>query len=163
MTRMILFLLWFLVSGAAGAFAADSATGFASDAPIEVTSRRMEAFSAPRRVHFAEEVVAKQGNAVIYADDLTVYFAGEEQEVERIEVEGNVRIVQEDRIATGGKGVFRRSEGIIVLTDSPRVRQGADFVEGDEITIFLNEERSVVKSEGGSQVRAVFHPKDGKP
>ena len=161
MKRAILLFFCFLLTGATAG--AQSPGDFASDAPIEVTSRRMEAFSAPRRVHFAEDVVAKQDNAVIYADDLTVFFAGEQQTVERIEAEGNVRIVQEDKIATGGRGVFHRAEGRIVLTGSPRVHQGNDFVEGDEITIFLNEERSVIRSEGGSQVRAVFHPKGDKP
>ncbi len=163
MMRLFTICLCFLILGAGWSAAAGTAAGYDSDAPIEVTSERLEAFADPRRVHFSGKVVAHQGNAVIYADDLTVFFQGEDQSVAQIEAEGNVRIVQDDKIATGGKGVFHRAKGLIVLTGAPRVHQGSDFVEGDEITIFLNEERSVVKSAGDSQVRAVFQPKEKKP
>jgi lipopolysaccharide export system protein LptA len=66
-------------------------------------------------------------------------------------------------VATGQKASFFNRERKIVLTGSPKVYQDDDFVEGDEITVLLDEERSIVKSEQGSRVNAVFHPKGDKP
>ena len=40
------------------------------------------------------------------------------------EAEGDVRIVQGARVATGQKGVLYREEGRVVLTGAARVHQG---------------------------------------
>lgn len=132
------------------------------DQPIYITSDRLEADDAVNLVRFEGEVVAKQGDVIIYADRMTVFYRPEDREVERVEALRNVRIVQGTKVATGQKGVYFRNEGRIVLTGSPKVHQGEDFIEGDEITVFLGEERSIVSSEGGSRVNAVFHPKEQK-
>ncbi len=66
------------------------------------------------------------------------------------------------KVATGDKGIFFRDEARIVLTGSPKVHHGKDFVEGDEIVVLLNEDRSIVRSEGGSRVNAVFHPAEAE-
>ena len=50
----------------------------------------------------------------------------------------------------------------MVLTGNPVVRMGKDFVEGDRITMFLKEERSVVESSKDKTVRAVIFPKGKK-
>jgi lipopolysaccharide export system protein LptA len=108
---------------------------------------------------FVGNVVARQGDVTIYAQELTLILAEVDREVERIEAVGDVRIVQGERIATGQQGVFYRGEGRIVLSGSPRVHQGEDFIEGDEITVFLNSEKSIVKSREGTRVNAIFHPR----
>lgn len=135
----------------------------AEKGPIEVTSERMEGFSAPRRVLFSGNVVATQADVVIYADQMTVFFSDNEQEVTRILAQGRVRIVQGDRIATGEQGVFHRDQEMIVLTGNPRVHQGKDSIEGDEITVYLRDERSLVKSREGAPARAIFHPRESSP
>jgi lipopolysaccharide export system protein LptA len=95
----------------------------------------------------------------IYAAELTVYYQEETRDVERVEASGDVRITQGNRVATGQKGTFYREEGRVVLTGSARVHQGEDFVEGDEITVLLGEEKSIVQSRQGSRVNATFHPR----
>ena len=42
------------------------------------------------------------------------------------------------------------------------MKQGEDFVEGDVITLFLKENRSIVESAGDKKVRAVIFPKQEK-
>lgn len=129
-----------------------------NQAPIEVTSERMEALSAPRRVLFSGTVVASQGDIVMYADRMTIYFRENDNEVARIHAEGRVRIVQGERVATGDTGIFHRDEQMVVLSGNPRIIQGRDSVEGDEIIVYLQEERSIVKSREGAPARAIFHP-----
>ncbi len=71
-----------------------------------------------------------------------------------------MRIVQGERVATGEKGVYLNREDRIILTGSPKVHQGKDIVTGDEIIVFLNENKSIVKGSEGSRVRATFHPQE---
>ncbi|WP_429885008.1 lipopolysaccharide transport periplasmic protein LptA [Geoalkalibacter halelectricus] len=155
-SRMLGFVLVFVLALAAVADAAQ-------ERPIEVTSERMEMLSAPRRVLFSGEVVARQDDVVIYADRMQVFFREGEDSVARILAEGRVRIVQGERTAIGDSGVFHRDQSIVVLTGNPRVYQGKDFVEGEEITVYLEEERSVVTSREGVPARAIFHPREEAP
>lgn len=158
MTRTLILLMAMFVSALPAL--AQTATPDFSREPIQITADRLEADDAVHRVTFLGDVVARQGDVVIYAQQMDVLYQEETREVERVEAFRDVRIVQGTKVATGDKGVFYRAEGRLVLTGSPRVHQGEDFVEGDEVTVFLNEERSIVSSEGGSRVNAVFHPKE---
>jgi lipopolysaccharide export system protein LptA len=165
MMRKIIVLLFSLLHFTAGICLAAEQTQPApplGDMPIHITSNRLEADDTANQVRFEGEVVAKQGDVVIYADTMIVFYRAEDREVQRVEALRNVRIVQGSKVATGQKGIYYRNRGRIVLTGSPRVHQGEDFVEGDEITVFLDEEKSIVSSEGSSRVNAVFHPKEQK-
>jgi lipopolysaccharide export system protein LptA len=128
--------------------------------PIRITADRLEAEQAANRMTFFGNVVARQGDVVIYAEEIALFTDTKSREVERVEALRDVRIVQGARIATGHKGIFHRLEGRFVLTGSPRIHQGDDFIEGDEITVFIDEERSIVRSGDGSRVNAVFHPRE---
>ena len=65
-------------------------------------------------------------------------------------------------MATVEKAVYYRQDEKVVLTGKPVVKQGNDFMAGDRITIFLNENRSVVESSEDKKVRAVIFPKREK-
>jgi lipopolysaccharide export system protein LptA len=62
-------------------------------------------------------------------------------------------------VATGSKAVFYQAEERIVLSGSPKVIDGENSVQGDEITLYLNDKRSVVTGGAGGRVNAVFTPK----
>lgn len=127
--------------------------------PVQVRSDRLEADQQMNRVTFVGNVVAEQGDVTIYADELVLYWRGENREIERIESFGDVRIVQGERVATSQKAIYRSNEGRIVLTGSPKVHRGQSFIEGDEIIFLLDEEKSLVKGEEG-RVNAVFQPEE---
>lgn len=131
-----------------------------SNQPINISADRLEADDVTRQVKFLGNVSARQGEVVIYAAALTLFYLEGSQEVDRIEAAGEVRIVQGDRVATGDKGIFYRADGRVVLTGNARVHQGTDFVEGEVITVLLGEEKSIVQGKEGSRVNAVFHPKE---
>jgi lipopolysaccharide export system protein LptA len=113
---------------------------------------------------FKGNAVASQDGVEIFGDSLTVKYEGESRDIKRVVAKGNVRIVQETRTATSEHAVFSRDEGRIILTGSPKVFQGDNFVQGQEITIFLNEQRSIVSGGSGGRVNAIFTPQpEGKP
>ncbi len=126
---------------------------------IRISSERLEAEEKSQTVTFFGNVQARKSDMVIYADKMILFYhAGEKEEVDRIEIDGQLRIVQADRIATADRGVFRNREGRILLTGNAEVHQGANSIVGDEIVYYLNEARSEVKSQPDSRVNAVFSP-----
>lgn len=157
------FFLLMLLVGFTFAAEKKMAGSYDSSLPINVTADRLEADDLARQVKFLGNVVARQGEVAIYAAALTLYYREGSQEIDRVEADGDVRIVQGARVATGDKGVFYHAEGRVVLTGHARVHQGEDFVEGDVITVLLGEEKSIVHGREGSRVNAVFHPKEERP
>jgi len=156
-------LAWLILT-CSGAFASDSVTPGdpVGDQVFSVSSNRLEADEGSRRMTFVGDVVGRQGNLVIYAARLTVFFEPDRLEVDRILASGDVRIVQDERVATADQAVFFRQDGKIILTGSPKVHQGGNSVEGEEITIFLDDRKSVVNG-GQSRVNAIFHPSEKRP
>jgi lipopolysaccharide export system protein LptA len=131
--------------------------------PVEVTSERMNADYGTGKIRFMGSVVARRGDVTLYSEELVLYLEQGEQggrKVKEIDAFKNVRIVQGDRVATGQAAHLDNKAGTIVLTGSPRVQEGKNSVEGDEITVFLNEDRSMATSKPGSRTKAVFHPKE---
>lgn len=139
-----------------------------SDSPFNITSDRMEAHQKDKTILFLGHVVVRQDDLVITGAKMTVYGAASEkdknaddsmmQKIDRIEVEGDVKITQREKIATSDKAIFYHQEQKVVLMGNPMVSQGQDVVRGRLITLYLAQGKSVV--EGGEQtpVQAVFHP-----
>lgn len=159
MIRRTLLLLFVLLAAAVVSMAADPPLGNRNGQPIDITSDRLEADDAARKVRFLGQVVARQGDVTLYAREMLVILQEKAQEIDRIEAYGDVRIVQGERVATAQKGVYLNREGQIVLSGSPQVHQGKDVVTGEEIIVYLNEDRSEVKG----RVKATFRPKGEKP
>lgn len=126
--------------------------------PIEVTAQQLEAFQEKRQAVFTGEVVAKQGDITLYCNKLVVFSLLEQDQVDRLEAEGNVRVVQLDRTATADRAVYRQQQGTLVLYGHAKVHQGQNQVAGNEITVYLLENRSVVKSGENKRVKAVLFP-----
>jgi lipopolysaccharide export system protein LptA len=157
-TFILMFLLSLLVLP--GAAWSESPVSLDRGQPLEITSNRLESDGGLKQVVFLGNVVAKQGGLTIKASKLIVSYQGKNNQVSRIEAIGDVTIVKDNRIATGGRGVYEVGKETIVMTGSPRVQQGENSVEGDEIAFFLNEDRSIVKSKAGSRVKAILAPRE---
>jgi len=124
---------------------------------VMVSADRLEADEVQRTVVFYGQVKARQSGMVMYADKMTLHYVPDQtKKVDRLEVEGNLRIVQDDRVATADRGVFLNREGRVLLSGHAEVHQAGNRIVGDEIIYFLNESRSVVTSQPDSRVNAVF-------
>ncbi len=135
---------------------------YASDQPIEITSQQLKADGVLRKIRFVGEVEARQGDVILYAPELVLYYEKERKEINRMEAPSGLRMIQGARTARGDQGLFLAKEGKVVLTGSAKVTKGESYLEGDEIIFFLNGEKSWCKSRKGGQVKAVFFPKKGK-
>ncbi len=145
------FFLLFLWFWAASAWA---------KSPITIKSDRMEVLQNQQVVIFSGHVVAKKEKLTIYADRLVVYYTKKDgqREVTKLVAIGHVKIHKGDWIARAGKAVYFKDQEKIVLEDNPQVWQGENTVKGDRITLYLNEDRSVVEAAPGHKAEAVIFP-----
>jgi lipopolysaccharide export system protein LptA len=110
--------------------------------PIDVTADRVSADSARN------------------TDRIQADYSREAGAIDRIEAEGNVRFVQEGREARSARATFHNLEQRVVLSGRATLRQGQNTVQGETLTIFLRENRSVVTGgKDGGRVQAVINPK----
>lgn len=136
--------------------------------PIVINSTTLEADNKKKIVTFTGEVEAKMENFAAYCHKMVIYYVeapekkGPEETATRIDkivATGEVKIVRaEGGVATGKKAVYYQLDEKVVLTGDPVVRQENNFVEGDRITLFLKEDRSLVEGSQDKKVRAVIFP-----
>jgi len=153
-----------LVAVLAGGAAAQERTGESArelgSRPIDVTADSLTADSTRNTVTFEGNVVARQADLTLFADRIQADYSREAGAIDRIEAVGNVRFVQEGREARSPRATFHNLEQRIVLSGGATLRQGENTVQGETLTIFLRENRSVVTGgKDGGRVRAVINPK----
>jgi lipopolysaccharide export system protein LptA len=151
-------------AGAKGARSADPKFGISSSrAPIDITSDSVE--GTQNSVTFKGNVVAKQDETTLYADRVVVNYDSETKKIKEIIAYNNVKVVQNERRATGDKGTFYQDENKIVLEGNAVVREGDNVIRGHRVTYLVDEERSWVEPEpGGGRVSTTITPgqKDGE-
>jgi len=139
-------------------FAADTKTELDRNQPIEITAQQLEVLQQQRQSIFIGDVVAKQGEMILHADKLIVFLHKNQDQIERLDAIGGVKVLQLDRIATAEKAVFHQAEEILVLIGNAEVTQGKNIISGDEITLYMKENRTLIKSSEKSRVKAVIVP-----
>lgn len=149
---LLLIFVWTVNVGAVDFFATAD-----PDQPLEITSQQLEVFQQEQKSIFSGDVVAQQGEMTLYTDRLTVIFDGQ-NDVSRIEAAGRVRIEEPLRNARGDHAVFDRDADTLVLSGNAEVVQGENRITGDEITLFIGQNRSIVRSKESGRVRAVILP-----
>jgi lipopolysaccharide export system protein LptA len=73
------------------------------------------------------------------------------QRIKEIIAEGNVDITSGDRHATSRKAVFNEIQRTVVLTGDAHIRELGNWVSGERVTVYLDENRSVVEGGGGDR------------
>ncbi|MGD1152769.1 MAG: LptA/OstA family protein [Syntrophales bacterium] len=154
------------------------------DQPIQIVSDRLDAYNEKKLVVFSGHAVATQGDKIIKADRLFLYYKKDPQkdpqkdprvpekagtqdtgsagDLEKIEAKGNVTITQGERIVTGNDAIFYQDTQQIIMLGNAVMREGRNVIHGDRIVVFLDEDRGVVESVEKSRVRATIYPEDNK-
>jgi len=140
--------------------------------PIVINSTTLEADNKKKTVTFTGDVEAQMDNFAVYCHKIVVYYeeapekkgSGETgTKIDKIVATGDVKIVRaEGGVATGKKAVYYQVDEKLVLTGNPVVKEKNSFVEGDRITLFLKEDRSIVESFQDKKVKAVIFPGQDK-
>ncbi len=142
----------------------------AADKTLHVTSDKMIALKDTSMVEFVGNVKATRDDAVIFADSIKIFIHTAQTKKEgqtdlkQIIATGNVEYTAGERKAFADKAVYTTQDEILILTgESARLITGKSHVTGKKITLFRNEDRAIVESDGKTRVQAVFNPEDKKP
>lgn len=122
--------------------------GANSGAPVEITAQegiewqqKAQAYIARGRAH------AAQGDSTVDADQLVAYYEGGEGEatrITRIDADGSVRLTSPSGVATGTKAVYNVTQGILVLTGSPRLTTETDKITARDTLEYWRDKNIVV-------------------
>jgi len=174
----------------ASAAAAPPAPPSQKESPINITAAQLEADHTKQEITFKGQVVARYQDMILYADILKIFYEGGKEaaappaaaggeppsplgglgveKIARIEAHGHVRLVQEDKVASGDTAVYYKKEEKIVLTGHPQLWRGESSIKGDKITFFLADNRAEVSGAAQKRVEATIVPSptgraSGKP
>ena len=142
--------------------------------PIEITADQLEVQQQEQLATFTGNVDAVQGDLVLSADRLRVYYYGSDQQapagasssIRRIEAEGNVFVSSPEETAQGAAGVYDVASNQLSLEGSVVLTQDENVIRGERLEIDLVSGQSrvlaaVPSSAGGEppqRVRAIFTP-----
>ncbi|MGH9569443.1 MAG: LptA/OstA family protein, partial [Candidatus Angelobacter sp.] len=123
--------------------------------PLSVTADRLSYVDAERRAVFSGNVLIRSAGAIMNADTVQVQLLARNgtagSQLERIVAEGDIRIEQGDRRATGARLIYTAQEQKFVLrgsTGNPPSIFDAEHgrISGDSLTFYTHGDRVLVGS-----------------
>lgn len=132
--------------------------------PIHIRSHDLEFFYNQKRIIYRGSVVATQGDSTLKSSTLTVTYedtaptaapaqtegvakTAQGQKIKEIIAEDNVEITSTTRQATCNKAVFSDTARTITLTGNALLRDEANEVTGQKVTIYVDEGRTTVEGD----------------
>ena len=175
----LLVMFWAVSLPADGA--APKKQGPEKEVPLHITAARLEADQTKGIVIFSGQVKAIYGDATLYSDQLQVYFKTKPEspkgaakppqektdqsplgdvgaeKIDRIVAKGNVRMVQEDRVATGDEAIYYKDRDEVVLTGNPQLWRAENTLKGERIIFNLETKKVLVESSPQRRVEALLY------
>jgi len=165
--------------------AAPKKPGPEKEVPLQITAARLEADQTQGIVTFSGSVKAVYGDATLYSDQLRVYFKPKPEppkgtpkppqektdqsplddvgaeKIDRIVAKGNVRMVQEDRVATGDEAIYYKDRDEVVLIGNPQLWRAENTLKGERIIFNLATNKVLVESSPQRRVEALLYSQGG--
>lgn len=154
----------------AGAAAQDFAAAFSgfsarSDAPIQIEANQLEVRDPEKLAVFSGEVRVRQGETVLEAPALRVYYEGEASveaipgsQVSRIEAGPGVIVRSGDRTASGDRVVLDMASEVVTMSGNVVLTQGVNVVRGERLVINLATKQGRIE---GGRVQTLITPPGG--
>jgi len=155
MSRQLFISKLFYLSGALIIFLLLSLNAFSAEkaerikGPIIITSEILTADNQTHTALFENSVVARTTYMTIYADRMLVYYNKDTGNVIRINAEGDVKLIKENRVITSKEATYYAEGEKVIFSGEPRAVDGENVVTGRKMTYLLNEDRFLVE---GSKV-----------
>jgi lipopolysaccharide transport protein LptA len=109
------------------------------DHPVDVHSDSLKIHGKKNTAEWIGHVQAVREGTTLNCDKLVTHY-GENQEITRLECIGNVVATDGDKTATGGRADFDNVTGVLVVTENPEARQGANWVKGTKVTFYAGQD-----------------------
>ena len=150
MRRLFSFLLGLAAAAGAATLAqaqdpVSALRGHDSNAPIDVSSERIEVQDRADRAIFAGNVEVRQAALTLETDRLTVaYSSGGGVQIRRLDASGNVTVKSPSETASGNFGIYDLDRKLITLVGDVRLSRRGSQVNGSRLVIDLDSGRAVI-------------------
>ena len=151
MRRPALFLLGAAAFGSAAALAQQSQEpisalkGHNSNAPIDVTSERLEVQDRADRAIFAGNVHVRQAELTLDAARLTVAYSNTGSvQIKRLDASGGVTVRSPSETAKGSFGIYDLDRKLITLVGDVVLNRNDSQIAGQRLVIDLDSGRAVI-------------------
>jgi lipopolysaccharide export system protein LptA len=172
-------MFWAVSPPAEGA--APKQEGPEKEIPLRITAARLEADKLKGVIIFSGQVKAVHGDATLYSDQLWIYLESKPEQpkeavkpapetaeqsplgdmgagqIDHIVAKGNVRMVQEDRVATGDEAIYYKKRDEVVLTGNPQLWRAENTLKGERIIFNLKTNKVLVESSPQRRVEALLY------
>lgn len=138
-------VIFFLLS--ASVFSAEE--GKKIRGPIIITSKTLTADNKAHTALFEDSVAARTIDITLYADRMLVHYDKDTGNVTRIDAEGAVKFIKENRVITSQEATYYADGEKVIFIGEPRAVEGENVVTGRKMTYLMNEDRFLVE---GSKV-----------
>ncbi len=137
----------------------------AQPVPIQITADELVTNNKTHAATFKGSVTAVQDDTKLTANQLTIFYksksgeaSGGTNDIERLEAEGDVRIVFDNKLAVSNHAVYIIDKRKLILEGpGSKVISGQDEITGTKITFYRNDGRMVLESDSKTRVKAVIH------
>ncbi|MCB2145890.1 MAG: hypothetical protein KQI81_05395 [Deltaproteobacteria bacterium] len=136
---------------------------------IHISSERLISNTADNNAEFIGKVRASQGETLITADSLKIFFsassdggtASPSQSLEKLVATGNVEIKFDNRLAVARQAVYITAQRMLILTGpGATVTSGDNTITGETITFYRADGRFTVEGGSNGRVKAVILPEE---
>ena len=119
--------------------------GHNADAPIDVSSDRIEVQDRADRAVFAGNVIARQADLTLSTPRLSIaYTTSPSVQIQRLDASGGVVVTSPSETARGNFGVYDLGRKMITLIGAVRLDRQGSQINGQRLTIDMNSGRAVV-------------------
>ena len=119
--------------------------GHNSNAPVDISSARIEVQDRADRAVFAGNVIARQEELTLTTDRLTVAYSNNGGvQIQRLDAAGGVSIRSPSETARGNFGVYDLQRKVITLVGDVVLNRQGNNVSGERLTLDLDTGRAVL-------------------
>lgn len=129
--------------------------------PVKIQADEMRYYGSERKSTFHGNVVAVSDNYTLTSDDVVV-FLNKDMDVSKIFCTGNVNFKSDDIVSISKKADLDHNKKVAVITGNVKVWQGENYLEGEKVFIYYEEERIVVDKGTDKRVTIIFKPENNE-
>lgn len=129
--------------------------------PVKIQADEMRYYGSERKSTFHGNVVAVSDNYTLMSDDVEV-FLNKDMDVSKIHCTGNVNFKSDDIVSISKKADLDHNKKVAIITGNVKVWQGENYLEGEKVFIYYEEERIVVDKGTDKRVTIIFKPENNE-
>ena len=129
---------------------------FAQANEIKINSDKLEVDRINNISIFSGNVYAFNQEIKIWSDMIILKFNKDENEIQELNAENNVKIINQGVTASGERGVYYPRSDILNIYGNVEVIENNNYVKCDELFLDLKNSTSIMKSNSSKRVEALI-------